>query len=192
VIVCDAPGAGAFTNCRATVGCSLYSCAPDIPEDVTTAAEWTSDAPEIMRIASPGRLEAVSPGDTVVRAKWTYGAGATSYWRHVSVFPGTAPLPTYQIAGRIYDVSVSPRVPLDGVTIEILNGLVAGRRATSGSASPMSMPGFTPPPDTLPGSYYVPGVPSGTHRLRVSKDGYVSQERDVTSFTGVDFELARQ
>ena len=194
VIVCDAPTTGRVTTCRATVGCSLYPCARDIPDDVTMMAEWTSDAPAVMRLASPGVLEAVTQGDTVVRAKWTYGGGATSYFRSVSVFAGTPPLPTFEIGGVTYDGSVSPRVPLDGVVIEVLNGVAAGRHATSGVEPPL-LPGFNPSfGGVRPGVYRILGVPNGTFRLRASKAGYVPQERDVsgTGFTGADFELQRQ
>jgi hypothetical protein len=180
------------TLCRASVSCSLYPCLPGTPEDVTTLATWTSDDQTIVRIGGPGRLDAVGVGDTVVRAAWD-AIGVGGGWRPVSVFPGTAPLPTYEISGGIYDGSVSPRAPLNGATIEIIDGPPSGKTSVSG-ADPQLPPGFTSFGPMMPGRYRLLGVPAGTFRLRATKDGYVPQERDVTgsTFTGADFELQRR
>jgi hypothetical protein len=72
----------------------------------------------------------------------------------------------------------------------VLNGVAAGRRALSGDP-PMPLPGVTP--IAAPARYQIDGVPSGTIRLRVTKQGYVDQEREVTGaqFTGADFYLQR-
>ena len=192
-ITCE-PASSSATACRATVSCALYPCAPGTPADVTTASTWTVDNAHVVRIAGPGQLEAVASGDALVRATWS-GAGSayqttTVGLRPVSVFPGTAPLPTYEIWGRVYSGIPTARTPIDGATIEVLNGVVSGRTAISG-APPLLLPGFTQLPIT-PGMYRVLGVPrTETFRLRVIKDRLPSQERDVasTEFDSLDFYL---
>ena len=183
VVACDSPTTVSLTSCRATVYCSLYSCEPTIPHDVTTAAEWTSDAPGIVRIASPGLLEAVSPGNTVVRAKWTYAGGPTSSFVSVAVFVGTAPLQTYEYEGNVYDGGGPPRTPLNGALVEIVTGLVAGRQTVSGNP-PDFLPGATILPP-VPGHYGFFGVPQGTYRLRVSKSGFLTQELETKQMADV-------
>ena len=94
----------------------------------------------------------------------------------------------------MYDGSDPARPALNGASIQVLSGLVAGRTATSGTEPPF-MPGFWGPAGRLPaGSYEIFGVPAGIYRLRVSKTGYLPQERDVgaVSLVGNDFVLQRQ
>ncbi len=191
-LICVA-GTASSTLCRASVSCSLYPCMPGTPEDVTAVATWTSDDQTIVKIAAPGRLDSVGVGDTVVRATWS-AAGVGGGWRAVSVFPGTAPLPTFEISGTIYDGSVSPRAPLNGATVEIVSGIAGGKRVVSGVEPPMP-PGFTPIFGGVPaGMYRILAVPDGIARLRVTKDGFIPQEREVggVTFAGANFELQRR
>jgi hypothetical protein len=80
--------------------------------------------------------------------------------------------------------------------VEVIEGLIAGRTATSG-APPTVVPGFLAPGPAAPGWFFINGMPPGTVRLRVKKDGFVPVERDVTfTFDGgpgtVNFQLQRQ
>lgn len=186
LILCE-PANVPLTTCRATVRCWLYPCAPGTPTDVTTVATWSTDNEHVIRVSGPGRLESTGPGDTLVRASWSQ----TGHWRPISVFPGTSPLPTYSIEGYIYEGTPTARVPLDGATVEVLNGVVSGRTALSG-APPALLPGVTP--FTAPGLYRIPGVPDGTFRIRVTKEGYFEQDREVSGvqFTGAHFYLQRR
>jgi len=107
------------------------------------------------------------------------------------VFPETPPLPTYSIDGYIYEGTPTAIVTLDGATVEVLNGVAAGRRALSGDP-PLPLPGASP--IAAPGLYQIHGVPNGTTRVRVTKEGYVDQEREVTGvqFSGAHFYLERR
>ncbi len=107
------------------------------------------------------------------------------------MFPGTPPLPTYSIDGYIYEGTPTARVTLDGATVEVLNGVAVGRRALSGDP-PQPLPGVSPV--AAPGLYRIHGVPNGTTRVRVTKEGYIDQEREVTGvqFSGAHFYLERR
>jgi hypothetical protein len=108
------------------------------------------------------------------------------------VFPGTAPLATSLLSGTVLDGSDPARPPLNGATVQILNGLVAGRTGVSGVAPPF-MPGFWQPSGTFPaGMFEIFGVPPDSYRLRVFKPGYVTQERDVAALAGSSFVLQPQ
>jgi hypothetical protein len=148
---------------------------------------WNVDDPAVVRVTGPGLLEAVAPGDTLVHARWSI----SHYWRPVSVFPGTAPLPTYSVDGYIYEGTPTARVTLDGARIEVLNGVAAGRKAISGEL-PDPVPGYVPL--SVPGMYRINGVPSGTITIRVTKPGYLDQEREVTGvqFSNAHFYLQRR
>jgi hypothetical protein len=134
-------------------------------------------------------VEAVAAGDPVIRASHPLaGDGSQS----ISVFPGTAPLPTYVLSGSVLDGSDPARPPLNGATMQILTGLVAGKTAVSGVAPPF-MTGFWQPSPNFPaGSLEIFGVPQGSYRLRVFRTGYLTQERDTTALTGNTFVLQRQ
>jgi hypothetical protein len=150
-------------------------------------ATWYVDHPAVVRVTGPGRLEAVGPGDTLVHARWS----TSHYWRPVSVFPGTAPLLTYSIDGYIYEGTPTARVPLDGASVEVLNGVAAGKKAVSGEL-PEPLPGAVPL--SVPGMYRIHGVPNGTVTIRVRKEGYLDQEREVTGvqFSNAHFYLQRR
>jgi hypothetical protein len=167
---------GRYTACRATVSCGLYGCYPGTPPDLTATATWTSDDPSIMRITAAGMLEAVAPGDTVVRASHPL-AGSGSW--PISVFRGTAPLPTFGLFGVVSDGSDPARPPLNGATVVVLNGLRGQQMQVSG-VPPSFLPGYWPPSPSFPSGFYMFfGLPRDTYRVRVSKPGYVTQERDI-------------
>jgi hypothetical protein len=192
LVRCETGSASAL-GCVAPVACSLYPCQPGTPADVTATATWTTDDPLVARVTGPGTVVSVGLGNTVVRAV-SSGIGEGS--RPVSVFTGTAPLPTFGLQGTVYEGATWTDGKIDGAVVEVILGLVNGRTATTG-ARPVPMPGFFAPGPAAPGLYIINGVPPGAIRLRVTKDGYVPVERDVTvSFSGgtgnVDFRLQRQ
>jgi hypothetical protein len=153
----------------------LYVYCP-MQQDVTPSADWMVADATIVKSIGPGSFAAVGPGDTFVRATWQ---SHMSSMRPVSVFTGTSPLPTDEIFGSVWQAGQTPATSsIDGAVIQILNGLIAGRMVTSGIPPPL-------PPGYLgsfggKGYYRLLGIPPGIYRLRITKDGYVTQERDVT------------
>lgn len=108
------------------------------------------------------------------------------------MFPGTAPLATYVLAGSVVDGSDPARPPLNGATVQVLTGLVAGKTAVSGVPPPFLAGFWEPSPNFPAGGFDIFGVPPDTYRLRVFKAGYVTQERDLTALVGATFALLRQ
>jgi len=167
---------------------NLYVYCP-IEEDVTLSANWVVADSSIVRMLEPGIFTAVGPGHTFVRATWER---LTSPMRPVSVFPGTPPIPTGEITGSVWHAGQVPANSyIDGAVVEILDGLVAGRTATSGVPPPL-LPGYLGPLGGK-GYYRLLGIPPGTYRLHLTKDGYGSQERGVevtgSGTRSVDFPL---
>jgi hypothetical protein len=192
VVRCTTASASSL-NCTAPVHCSQDPCRPGTPTDVTASATWTTDDPLVARLTGPGTLAAVGTGYTTVRA---VTPGVSAGFAAVAVFAGTPPLPVFGLQGTIRQGTPPNDVKIDEATIEALDGLVAGRIAHSG-APPVDVPGFAFPGPSAPGLYIINGVPPGTTRLRVTKEGFLPVERDVTfTFLGgpgtVDFELQRQ
>jgi len=189
---CSVIGSNLQCQAVATNKHELYVYCP-MEQDVTQSAVWTAGDSSVVRMAAPGIFQAVGRGDTFVRAAWhTMNAYMlNSYMRPVSVFAGTPPLPTYEVFGSVYQKGQTPATgAITGAVIQILDGLVAGRTATSG-VLPALLPGFLGPFGG-PGYYRLLGVPPGTYRLRITRDGYVSQERDVIVTVGspvADFQL---
>jgi hypothetical protein len=117
-------------------------------------------------------------GNTVISADWHFDEAM----RPVSVFANTPPLPTFEIAGSVYRSGMTPGAgAISGAVVTILDGLVAGRQATTGVA-PSPVPGFGNGGTILPQYYRLIAIPPGVYRMRVAKEGYVSQERTVTVF----------
>lgn len=189
VAISCTPRDARISTCSANVSCGLYGCPPNTPADATASSTWTSENPSIVRVVSAGVVEAIATGDTVIRTSHALAGDGS---RSLSVFPGTAPLATYALAGSVVDGSDAARPPLNGATVQVLTGLVAGKTAVSGIAPPF-LPGFWQPgPNYPPGSFDIFGVPQDTYRLRVFKTGYVTEERDVTGLSGHTFVLQRQ
>jgi hypothetical protein len=182
-LVCTV-ASGTTTACRAPIECDLYPCASGTPSDVTQLAEWRTDDPTVATISGPGIVTSAGIGHTVLRVAWKASDFfTTTYFIPIAVFSGTAPLETYEFEGNIFDGGGAPRTPLNGASVEILTGLVAGRQTTSGS-QPDFFPGATIPPPVA-GHYAFFGIPSGTYRLRVSKPGFVTQEVDTKQLADV-------
>jgi hypothetical protein len=184
-------GTATSLTCTGPVTCDGSGCRPGTPTDVTATATWTTDDPSVARVTGPGTLVAAGPGYTMVRAA---ASGVSSGFHPIGVFAGTPPLPVFGLQGTVREGTPPNDVKIDGATIEVLDGLVAGRIAHSGAPSD-AIPGFPFP--TAPGLYRINGVPPGTIRLRVTKEGYLPMERDVAFvFVGgpgtVDFQLQRQ
>jgi hypothetical protein len=172
----------------ADVGGLYVYCAME--RDVTQAANWTIADSAVARVASAGTFEAVSAGHTVVQATWNNLAAA----RAIAVFPGTAPLPTNEIFGNVSDAAQGPAIGISGAVVQVLDGLVAGQTATSGVPPPL-LPGYVGPLGGA-GYYRILGVPIGTYHIRITKDGYVSQDRIVTVINAgspvADFQLVKE
>jgi hypothetical protein len=169
--------------------CLPYPCSPAVPgTDLTTQSTWESGDPAVARIVEPGVVAAAGIGDTFIRVLWqSYEAYQT-----VSVFAGTPPLPTQEIFGSIYDAGKTlADGAITGATVEVIEGFLAGRTATSG-VPPPTPPGFFGPFGG-PGYYRILGIPAGRYRLRATKSGYLAQEREVMVTTGspsADFQLS--
>jgi hypothetical protein len=163
-------------QCRARVVCGLYPCPDGTPTEVTSTATWSIDDALVAKITGQGTIVSVAPGDTVVRAAApTMSAGS----QPIAVFAAMMPLPTHQLVGYVYEgPSWATGTEVDGARIEVVDGLIKGRTATSG-LPPEPVPGwFTP--SVAPGVFFIQGVPPGTIRLRVSHPGYVPAEHDAT------------
>jgi len=155
----------------------FYGCPSQ--QDVTASVNWTSGDPTIITSTGLGMFAAVGIGDTFVLATFA----GQSRMRPVSVFPNMPPLPTYEISGSVFQAgSTSGSSPIDGAVIQILDGLVAGRMATS-SQPPPPLPGYSGGAGGR-GFYRLLGVPPGTYHLQVTKSGYVSQQGSVTVTAG--------
>jgi carboxypeptidase family protein len=185
-ISCSVIGSALQCQAVATNKYDLYVYCP-MQQDVTESAVWTTAGSSLIRMLAPGMFQAVGIGDSFVQASWQH---LQSVMQPVSVFAGTPPLPTHEISGSVYlKGQTAGSGAIRGAMVQILDGLVAGRTATSGVPPPL-LPGFLGPFGG-PGYYRLLGVPPGNYRLRVTKDGYVSQERDVTVTlsTVADFQL---
>jgi hypothetical protein len=177
--------------CTARASCDLYPCT-GLPKDVTALATWTSANPLVATIAAPGVVHAIGIGDTVVSAEWSNSSSP----RTISVFPNMKPVATRFIDGSVYRKGMTAATgPIAGAVVEILNTarpsdssqFVVGRRATTGTTPSPSPPGFFP--DIRPERYQLLGIPEGEYTLRVTADGYVTQEPVVGQGSGSDFAL---
>ena len=163
LVTCTSATASSL-NCTAPVSCSLYPCLPGTPPDVTASATWTTDDPSVARVAAEGTLVAVGPGYTTVRA---VTSGVSEGFRAVAVYPGTPPLPVFGLQGTVREGASPNDVKIDGATIQVLDGLIAGRIWSRG-VPPAAVPAF------LPGARR-----SGTlhHQRRSTRDDAASRDK---------------
>jgi hypothetical protein len=195
-IDCDGSGRSPLA-CRATTACrGIYPFCPGFtPGDVTSAVEWFSENQDVARVVERGMFAAVATGDTVigVRSQPVAGQYFVGSPNTVSVLPDLAIFPTRDISGSVYQAGTLPsQGAISGAVVEIVEGRLTGRRATTGSpATPP--PGFFPFGCTGAAQYCFHAVPPGTYRLRASASGYLQEERDVTITTAgsriVDFQM---
>jgi hypothetical protein len=184
-VVCG-PGAGATMQCQATASITgLYVYCP-MSQDVTALASWSVGDPTIVKSDGGGVFEAIRAGDTTIEATWerttTFGP------KPVSVFQGTPPYPTYEIFGTVRD-AMAANAGMNGATVTILDGVVAGRSVTSGVPPPL-LPGYVGPFGGT-GYYRLLGIPAGMYTVRATKDGYQPMTKTVTVRGGssIDFPL---
>jgi hypothetical protein len=142
---------------------------------VTQSATWTIGDTGVLRLVAPGVFSAAAGGDTFIRATWQ---GIDSAMISVSVFRSTPPVQTIEIDGVVYPAGLTRTTGAIDVRVEIVDGPAAGRSATTGVPSPL-LPGYLLS-NVSSGSYRLYGVPFGTFTLRATKDGYVTQQRQVS------------
>ena len=180
-VSCVTVGSQLQCHALADIG-GLYVYCPR-QQDVTETATWIASDASIVRALTPGVFTAIGVGHTAVHAVWSGLDSDDSARTPIAVFPGTAPLPTYEIFGSVWRDGQTPATSyIAGAVIEVLDGLIAGQSSTSGLPPPL-LPGYLGPFGG-PGYYRILGVPPGTYRLRISKNGYLSQERTVSVSTG--------
>ena len=159
-LVCTTDGAN--MRCAATASITGLYVYCRMTQDVTLAATWTSGDARIARALGNGVFEPAGIGDTTVAATWQ---GIKSSDNPVSVFPGSPPLPTFEILGAVTQAGQPLSTGgISGATIQIMDGIVAGRAVVSGGV----------------GIYRLLAVPIGTYTVRASKSGYLSQDAIVT------------
>jgi hypothetical protein len=120
---------------------------------VTTEARWSSSAPAVVRVVSPGMLQAAAAGDADVTVSYN-GADLTERFR---VFAGGPP---WRVLRGEYHINVvdANGAPLEGVLVEIVAGGNAGRNALSDGAGR---------------AIFVGDIVCGPITVRGSKPGYV-------------------
>ena len=138
-------------QCRVTARWGgLYSTS----RNVTVEGSWSSSAPTVVRVVTPGLLEAGSPGDADITVLFD-GQSATATFRVFADGP-----PWFVLKGRSVEFHVTVEdnagVRLDGVLVEIIAGAMAGRSAVS----------------TLGRAIFVDDVVCGPITVRATKAGY--------------------
>jgi len=121
--------------------------------DVSATASWSASSTpvSVLRVSSPGVAVGLLPGEATIVA-------------HMPAANGSLPVlvlerGTFKLAGRIVETGDRP---LEGVSIDVVSGTGAGRRATANAF----------------GDYAVYGV-AGPTQLRVSGEGFTPQVRDL-------------
>jgi hypothetical protein len=167
-------------ECTARTACTGYCTGEQNAglQDMTASAAWAVDGAAVRHVGR-GRFEAVATGDVRISASLP-GTFLSVDGPPAAVFPGRQPVPTYALSGTvgvgIYEPSpFGPRPVfssyLNGASVEILNGLVAGRREVTGRP-PLLLPGFFPGiPPFGDGSFRFLGVPSGSYELEILPPG---------------------
>lgn len=134
LLPCEYGGSTSLCRLQAYWGDVLRSA-----RDVTSEAQWSSSAPNIVRVTSAGVLQAVGPGEAAITTVYADRQLVSTF----RVF-GTGP-PWYVLKGAAieYHIKVEDErgAPLEGVLVEIIAGGNAGMRATSDAAGRAIFPG---------------------------------------------------
>lgn len=161
-------------ECSAATTCEGLTC-NGLARNVTAEATWTVVGSSVRHVGG-GRFAADANGAATVSASLPR-EGLESRLVAVEVFPGRQPQEVYRLFGRVGhgEMSTGPfPVPvidqaLDGVPVEIVTGLAAGRQAVTGRpAEPR--PGL-PSSLSQPGEFEIMGVPDGDLTLLVRPPG---------------------
>ena len=182
---CTGDGSAPMT-CRAVIKCSGYCTTFQGDRDITATAVWGVEGVAARHVAN-GDYEAIGIGDVVVTAVASDNSTFTAT-RTATVFSGHQPLPTGRLRGLVgvgtYQATPFGPQPvyasyIDGATVEILDGVAAGRRETTGQ-SPAVRPGFGVPLPIIPGGVEFQGIPAGRYELEVRAPGRAPVRAVVT------------
>lgn len=184
VASCSGDGASPLT-CAVRTTCTGYCTGAQNASlgDVSAGAEWLVEGSAVRQLGS-GRFEAVGVGYAGVSAR-VPGYFGESGQVFVGVFPGLQPVPVFMAVGRVgYGQYVTgplgtlPRIdrPLDGVTVEVVDGPAAGLRAVSGQPS-APLGGLRWPEQ--PGAFFLAGLPNGPFEIDVRVPGKPSMRVSV-------------
>ena len=125
----------------------------DVGQDVTGLAAWSTGDRSIATVSSTGLVTAFRPGEVAIRASYQGGSGFASVWAVPEQgLHGTS----RTLQGMVLGLAGA----LSDVTMEILNGPNAGRRATTSSN----------------GRFLIDGLRDGQFTIRLSKPGYITAE----------------
>jgi hypothetical protein len=121
-------------------------------QDVTTVAEWSSSAPNVVQVIGPGRLLAGTPGDAEVTVAYR-GVILRETFR---AYVGEPPWWVCLRCEQIWSVTDFAGRRLEGVFVEIVAGHEIGSHATSDQF----------------GRVVFHGLPCGPVTARATKEGY--------------------
>lgn len=110
--------------------CSVFAIWDDksrTTRHITTEALWSSAAPQVVRVVSPGVLQAISPGEAQIDVLFS-GARLPTRFRVLSVGPPWRVSTNAEYYIRVIDQNEHP---LEGVSVEIIAGGNAGIHAVS-------------------------------------------------------------
>lgn len=202
IVTCDPSGRSPL-ECKAQTFCSgPYRCPdPSANErDITELGRWISRTPDVVLAVGPGRFQQIGVGDGLIAVFYRpEGYHELQAERPVSVFPGTAPLPTILVRGTVLEAGKTATTGgIQGAVVRVIDGLIAGRTAVTGVA-PQPVPGFVAGP-LAPNRYVLLGVPPGRYRVRTDAEGYFPLERVGTVTDRIrwddngtdDFQLVRR
>lgn len=181
---CAGNGSGPLA-CTAFTSCTGYCSAADTASlrDMTAQATWIVTG-SALRYVGGGRFEAAGTGYASVRAE-VPGTALATYDVAVGVFPGQQPVPVFRAQGQVgYGQLISgplgtlPRIdrPLDGVTVEVIDGPAAGQWAVTGLAG-APLPGLSP--QVGPGAFALLGLPNQPFTIEVRVPGKPLQRLEV-------------
>ena len=132
-------------------------------EDVTAQATWLSGNSSVAEISATGVVTGHARGEASITARFQ----SRSATRTIIVLPNG----TFKLGGTVTDSGL----PLEGVTIAVIQGTGEGLTATTGPT----------------GGYALYGV-AGNVRIHAKKDGYLNHIEDVavTAHRNLDIQMA--